>query len=245
MTFPQLLSAIHLALASALGLLTLNEPQLFVCSNFKPKSKAGVAWSSATVHTPADLMHVYTGEVYAPYSNDPGPAALNSSYRCCVRLCKVQLHHALLHNAACAQYSLCLTAACQTPASFINQVSLATASWSGERCLLLRVPQCGNGLSQLTTPSQNVQGELPPKSLLYLAQQQHESPVSEQGVSHPGGLLLTRAETISPRRDPLPAPLCGKLCQATCSVSEPSTHLTNGVPMRHLLQVVVASPAQH
>lgn len=30
MTFPQLLSVIHLALASALGLFTLNELQLFV-----------------------------------------------------------------------------------------------------------------------------------------------------------------------------------------------------------------------
>lgn len=29
------------------------------------------------------------------------PAALNFSHRCCIRLCKVQLHHARLHNTAC------------------------------------------------------------------------------------------------------------------------------------------------
>lgn len=99
MPFPQSPSAVHLALASALGLFTLNKPQLVVCSNFNPKSKAGVARSGATVYTLADLTHVYAGEVYTPYSNDPGPAALNSSHRCCVRLCKVQLHHAPLRNA--------------------------------------------------------------------------------------------------------------------------------------------------
>lgn len=52
-------------------------------------------------------------------------------------------------------------------------------------------------LSEITTPSQNVQGELPPNSLWYLAQQQHKSPVGEYGMSCPGGLLLTKAEIMS------------------------------------------------
>lgn len=131
------------------------------------------------------------------------------------------------------------------PASFIDQLSSATASWTGERCLLLGVPQCGNGLSLLTTPSHNVQGELPLRSLLCLAQQQQESPVSQQGMSYPGGFLLKRAETMSPWRDPLPALLHGKLCRAKCTISQPSNHLTNGVPEWHLVQVVLAHPAQH
>lgn len=131
------------------------------------------------------------------------------------------------------------------PTSFINWVSSVAARWSGERCLLLGVPQCGNGLSQLTTPSQNVPGELPPTSLLWLAQQQHESPVSEQGVSHSGGLPLLRAKTAPPWRDPLLSALHGKLCQTKYSISEPSTHLTNSVLPQHLMQVVLATPAQH
>jgi len=69
---------------------------LFVCSDSKPKSKDGAGWSSVAVHS----MCVQ-GRVCSPCSNHSGPAALNSSHRCCVRLCKVQLHHARLHNTAC------------------------------------------------------------------------------------------------------------------------------------------------
>lgn len=57
--------------------------------------------------------------------------------------------------------------------------------------------QVWESLSQITTPSQNVQGESPLSSLWYLAQQQHKSPVGEQGMSCTVGLLLTKAETMS------------------------------------------------
>lgn len=150
-------------------------------------------------------------EVWTPYSSHPGPAALNSSHRCCVRLCKVQLHHAPLHNAACAWQ--------RARASFIDQVLSARASWSGERCLLLGVPCCGSHLFQLTTTSQNVGAELPPSSLLpsspavVITQQWHQGSTRAQGTScspgHPeqGASLLGELPATHPiaLREPAPS----------------------------------------
>lgn len=93
----------------------------------------------------------------------------------------------LLHNAASWQHAV-----------FIHRSGLI-----GRSKLVRREVSAPQGtpvwesLSQITTPSQNVQRELPPSSLWCLAQQQHKSPVGEQGMSCPGGLCLTKAETMS------------------------------------------------
>lgn len=240
MTFPLSPFAICLALASTLGLFTLRKPQLFVClfvAISNPRVKLELP-GAVLLSTQRLTSRLYTPGRYAPHT---------------VTTQDLQLETSAIGVASGYVKFSCIMHYCTmppvpdgsvpNPASFIDQVLSAAVSWSGERCLLLGVLQCGNGLSHLTTPSRNVRGELPPRSLLCLAQQQHRSPVREQGASHPGRLLLPRAETASPRRDPLLPLLHGKLCQAKCAVSEPGTHLTDGVPAWQFTQVVLASPA--
>lgn len=104
----------------------------------------------------------------------------------------------------------------------------ARASWSGERCLLLRVPCCGSRLFQLTTTSQNVGAELPPSSLLpsspaiIMTQQWHQGSMRAQGMScspgHPeqGASLLSELPATHPLALWEPARSCHSKSSKMC-----------------------------